>query len=200
MFRNRLSPIVIAMALLFTVLIAYAASASPAAQSDEEMMVLEFDIAENGTRFIVDETPQLDDGQPASGAEFITQGYLYPAGTLNGTNGTLPNGDPEFPDLVLGTWVCRGWFMGDGAHTTAGPVVVTTQIFDLGDAPGSTMIITDGFELADLNMPFSRAIIGGTGEYANAGGVQIQEALGYDEEPFGINLRVTLQVMTRAGS
>jgi len=66
------------------------------------------DIAENGTRFSPDETPAFPDGLPAYGAEFITEGYIYPAGTLTGPNGANPDGSPEFPNRVIGRWVCRG--------------------------------------------------------------------------------------------
>jgi hypothetical protein len=39
-----------------------------------------------------------EDDLPAYGNSFITQGYIYEYGTLNGSNGVLPNGKPEFPD------------------------------------------------------------------------------------------------------
>jgi hypothetical protein len=194
MIRNRSILWLVLLIVGLSIVLVYAVSASPVHQAAEGMM-LEYDIAEKGTRFVGDETPLHDDGLPAYGNEFITEGYLYPVGTLNGTNGVLDNGDPEFPDQVLGTWTCRGWHVGDGAHTQTGPVVVTTQIFDIGETPGSAMIVTDGFELADMNTPFLRAITGGSGEYVNAGGEQEQEVLGFDESPFGINLRVRLHVM-----
>ena len=60
-----------------------------------------------------------EDGMPANGNAFITRGYIYPAGTLTESNGTLEDGSPEFPDLVLGEWVCRGWFVGEGASPQA---------------------------------------------------------------------------------
>ena len=34
---------------------------------------------------------------PAYGNPFVTEGYLYPSGTLGGSNGVLPDGRPEFP-------------------------------------------------------------------------------------------------------
>jgi hypothetical protein len=56
--------------------------------------------------------------------------------------------------------------------------VVTTQIYDVGDGPGETTMVSDGIELIDLNVPFERALTGGTGQYARSEGVVIQEALG----------------------
>jgi hypothetical protein len=63
---------------------------------------------------------------------------------------------------VIGRWTCRGWHVGDGAHTPAGPWVLTHQIFDFGSAPGSESIVTAGFEYADVGTIFRRAIIGVT--------------------------------------
>ena len=98
--------------------------------------VLKFDVAENATRFVFDEAPVFNDGLPAYGNAFVTGGYIYEHGTLNGGNGVLPGGSPEFPDKVIGSWICRGWFVGDGAHTQSGAMVVTTQYYQFGDKPG----------------------------------------------------------------
>jgi hypothetical protein len=81
---------------------------------------IEVDIAEDGTRFVIDEAPVFDDGFPAHGNPFVTQGYIYPAGTLTDSNGVNPDGSPEFPDKVLGEWSCSGFFIAEGAHTTQG--------------------------------------------------------------------------------
>jgi hypothetical protein len=156
--------------------------------------VIEVDVAENGTRFLPDETPVFDDGLPKYGTEFITEGYIYPRGTLSGANGTNPDGSPEFPDKVIGRWTCRGWHVGDGGHTTAGPWVVTHQIFDFGEQPGAESIVTDGFEYADVGTIFRRAIIGGTGQYARARGEQIQTLLGFPNPSQGVSIRVNLDV------
>src|SRR5215467_12772636 len=164
MYRNRVFALFVSLALVTVTLLAYGASAPAAARSAEDTEILKFDIAENGTSFVPAEKPVFGDGQPAYGNPFITEGYIYPAGTLNGSNGTLKNGAPEFPDKVLGNWICRGWHIGDGAHTKTGPWTVTTQIFDLGKQPGITMLVSDGFELVDMHVPFERAITGGTGE------------------------------------
>ena len=154
---------------------------------------LTVDVAEAGTRFVFDEAPVFDDGYPAYGNSFITEGYIYPAGTLGDSNGVLANGEPEFPDLVLGKWTCRGYFVGDGAHTATGPWVVTTQIFDLGDQPGEEMIITEGPEYADIGRIGVRAITGGTGRYSKARGQMAQTLIGFNES-MGVNLQVSLDV------
>ncbi len=105
---------------------------------------------------------------PAHGNPFVTQGYIYPAGTLSDTNGVLPDDSPEFPDKVLGEWSCRGWLIGDGAHSTTGPMVITTQVYNFGGEFSAATLTTDGYELADIDVTIQRAITGGTGPYADA--------------------------------
>jgi hypothetical protein len=155
--------------------------------------ILRFDVAENGRRFVFDETPLFDDGAPAYGNEFVTEGYIYPFGMLNGTNGVNADGSPEFPDKVIGKWVCRGWHVGEGAKTVTGPWVVTHQLYDFADQPGRVSLATDGFELVDLNVPIQRAIIGGTGQYAQARGEATQTMLGFNQT-LGVVLRFELRV------
>lgn len=173
--------------------VAHAADDCKAKPSNGQTTVVEFDISEDMTRFFFDKDYTHEDGLPARGSAFITQGYLYPAGTLNGSNGVLPDGSPEFPELVLGEWTCYGYYVGDGAHTTTGAMVITTQVFNIGDAIGGTTIVTSGYEVADLNVPVSRAITGGTGEYKNAHGETSQQMLGLNATQ-GVVLRATLNV------
>ena len=160
---------------------------SPVASVTAEDGTLRFDVAEDGTRFIFADEPLHEDGMPAYGNSFVTQGYIYPEGTLDGSNGVLADGSPEFPDQVLGEWTCRGWFIGDGAHTTTGPWVITTQVFTFSD----TMLVTDGYELADIDVPAARAITGGTGLFSGTGGEGAQTLLGFNTTE-GANLRLTL--------
>ena len=175
-----------------------AAIATGAAPTDDEAAKrarpLELEIVENGTKFTVDETPAFPDGLPGFGAEFVTVGYIYPAGTIQGTNGVLPDGSPEFPDKVIGHWTCRGFHVGDGAHTATGPIVVTHQILDLGSNPGDEAIMSDGFELADVGTQIHRAIVGGTGPYAKARGEQLQTLVAFPNNAGGVSLRQTVEI------
>ncbi len=138
------------------------------------------DIAENGTRFTPDETPAFADGLPAYGAEFVTEGYIYPGGTLSGPNGANPDGTPQFPNLVIGHWVCRGWHVGDGAHTVAGPWVITHQLFSFGTPPGAQTIATDGYETPEVGVPIMRAITGGSGMFSDVRGEASQVFFGFN--------------------
>ena len=152
---------------------------------------LRFDVAENMARFVFAPQPIHEDGMPAHGNAFITQGYIYPAGTLTESNGVLADGSPEFPDKVLGEWTCRGWFVGDGAHTTTGPWVVTTQLYNFGTEAGDATLVTEGYEIADVGVTTERAISAGTGPFANARGEGEQVFLGFNASE-GVNLSFEL--------
>ncbi|MEM1253364.1 MAG: hypothetical protein AAGI69_13100 [Cyanobacteria bacterium P01_H01_bin.21] len=156
--------------------------------------VIRFDVAEDATRFIFDDAPLLSNGFPAYGNSFVTQGYIYPAGTLNGTNGVNPDGSPEFPNLVQGRWVCRGWFINeDGAVATSGEFVITHQLYNFGSELGSETIVSDGWELANVGEPVARAITGGTGRFSKVGGEAVQVFLGFNATE-GVNLTFEITV------
>ncbi len=162
--------------------------------------VIEVDIVENPRKFSFDETPAFNDGSPAYGGEFITQGFIYPKGTLELGKGVDAKGNPEFPDLVIGTWFCRGWHIGDGAHTQSGPIVITHQLFNFGEKKGAKTITTDGIELADIGEPIKRAITGGTGRFKRARGEQLQTLKGLNQFEtkqgplIGVKFRMKLSV------
>ncbi len=163
---------------------------SSAAQA-KQPEVIEFDVAEDMYRFIFDQDVAYDDGLPADGSSFITRGYLYPVGTLNESNGVNPDGSPEYPDLVIGEWICQGYMINDAGHATEGVWVFSTQFFQFGDEPGAETITTIGYELADVGEAISRAITGGTGKYNDARGESQQTLLGLNASE-GVNLRVQI--------
>lgn len=122
---------------------------------------------------------------PGNGATFVVQGVIYAgdyfathgdtAGLVAGSGGTFVAQDPQ---LVLGTWYCRGWFINKGMASSSGPFVATTQIYDLNNAGRkSGTIISDGIELIDMNTPWQRAVTGGSGFYKTASGEVTQEAI-----------------------
>lgn len=154
---------------------------------------LKFDVAENMSQFVFDEDPVFDDGMPKYGNTFITQGYIYPHGTLEDGNGVLADGSPEFPDKVIGSWTCRGWFVGKGARTESGPWVITHQYYDFGESHGEVSLITEGFELSETDRMIQRAVTGGTGPYQDARGQARQKLLGFNAAE-GVNLRFEVDV------
>ena len=168
---------------------AYAAS-----DGDDEVPseAFSFEIAENGTRFAFDEAPVFDDGMPGYGNPFVTEGYIYEAGTLADGGGVNPDGSPTHPDAVIGTWICEGTLIGDGARTETGPWVVSNQIFDFGEFDGHDTVVTSGVEISDIGKEVERAIVGGTGEHVGAVGTQRQvlEAFNASE---GVNLSITFE-------
>jgi hypothetical protein len=162
--------------------------AQPLAEASKAGEVMKFEVAEDGNRFVFTKERLFEDGMPQYGTPFVTQGYLYEEGTLNGSNGVLADGKPEFPDKVIGEWTCYGWMIGDGGHTTTGAWVVSTQIYKFDEEHGGGILVTDGFELADLNVAGERAITSGTGAFQEARGLQVQTLLGFTEQ-MGVNHR-----------
>ena len=153
------------------------------------------DVAEDGTRFVFDEAPVLENGFPAYGNGFVTQGYIYPAGTLGESDGVLADGSPEYPDLVIGTWTCWGYFIGDGADTDDGPWVITTQVFDFEpDQPGTDTLVTVGMETPAGLGPIDRAVTGGTGDFRLARGQMTQVTLGHNASE-GVNATFDFDVI-----
>jgi hypothetical protein len=162
---------------------------------DSATQKLKFDVAEDMTRFVFDQSVAFEDGMPRHGSSFITQGYIYPAGTLDGGNGVLADGSPEFPEKVLGEWTCRGWFVGDGAHAETGPMVITTQLYNFGSHLGDETFVSEGYELADVGVVIERAITGGTGPYTGAKGEVQQKFLGFNASE-GVNLTIEAEITT----
>jgi len=167
-------------------------SASTAnAPSGNDIEPFTFEIAENATRFAFDDAPVFDDGMPAYGNPFVTQGYIYEQATLADGGGVNPDGSPTHPEAVIGTWICEGVLIGDGARTVSGPWVVSTQVFDFDAFDGFDAVVTHGVETPVVGEPVERAVIGGTGSHAGAAGKQIQALEGFNGSG-GVNLTVTL--------
>jgi hypothetical protein len=196
---HRMKTVLLTLVAALTIAGALSIAFAPAnghAQESASTKTLAFDVAEDMSRFVFDQDVVHEDGMPKHGSAFITQGYIYPAGTLTESNGVLPDGSPEFPAKVLGEWTCRGWFVGDGAHAKTGPMVITTQLYNFGETLGAELLVSEGYELADVGVAIDRAITGGTGQYTGAYGVAHQTFLGFNATE-GVNLRLEIEVETR---
>lgn len=148
-----------------------------------------FDVSENHTRVFMAAAPVHDNGRPAHGNAFVSQGYIYPAGTLEAdTRGVLADGRPAFPDIVLGTWTCDGYFVGEGANAKTGVWIVSRQVFAFDD--GNT-IVTQGTEIVDAGIENPRPITGATGDYAHQNGSMVQTLLGFSEQ---MTVNVTFRI------
>ncbi len=194
--RKRWIILAAALAMAALAASAYGGGGQRAAPAERPAETLRYDVAEDATRFSFAPSPVDADGMPAYGNTFVTQGYIYPEGTLDGADGVLEDGRPQFPDKVLGEWTCRGYFVGQGAKTEKGPWVVTTQLFQVGGRFGKTTITTEGYELPEIGVPIARAITGGTGRFAAARGEHTQRLLGFGVGD-GVKLRMALRVRKR---
>lgn len=155
---------------------AIALSLAGVAQAEAPMA---FDVAEDHTRIHMAAAPVPENGMPAHGNAFVGQGYIYPQGTLaDGTVGVLEDGSPAFPDLVLGTWTCDGYFVGEGGNATTGVWIISRQTFAFND--GAT-VVTQGTEIADIGQSDLRPITGATGDFAEIEGGLIQTTLGFND-------------------
>ena len=139
------------------------------------------DVAEDFAKF----NPTLvkpTDTEPKRGSWFITEGSVYPAGTIQGTGNTF---DPNSAGAI-GRWFCRGTHLVSASEIPAAPLWVdTAQVYYLSTDENS--IVTDGLE---GNGIITRAITGGTGQFRGYLGKQKQEFLGFNSTG-GVNLRVT---------
>lgn len=170
--------------------VAALATAFSSAASAEQLAA--FDVAEDLSKFTYADSPVFDDGMPAYGNVFVTQGYIYPAGTLDGgVEGTLADGSPAWPDKVLGVWTCDGVFVGEGMRTEAGTILISRQVFEFNDG---SVIVTQGPEKIDFDTPFDRVITGGTGDYAELDGTMEQTLLGMTD---GYGVRLQLEIEDR---
>ena len=167
---------------------AIAAAAGPALS---EPFIQRFDVAEDHTRFVFAPAPVHADGMPAHGNPFVTQGYIYPVGTLNGDeSGVNADGSPTYPGLVLGTWTCDGWFVADGAHTTSGTWLISRQTYEFANGE---ILISQGPEAADVGKMQVRPITGATGSMEDNEGVIFQRLLGFNDH-MGVKARFEISV------
>ena len=164
-----------------------ASSGAPAIASNDKQkdsrdtIVFTVDVAEDFSLF----SPTLvrpTDTQPERGSFFVTEGNVFPAGTIQGDGATF---DPSSAGAI-GRWFCRGTHLVSAAEFPfSARAVHTAQLYLL---PGeSRSISTEGVE---GNAPVVRPITGGTGPFRGYVGEQKQEMLGFNASG-GVNLRVT---------
>jgi hypothetical protein len=110
------------------------------AQPPKERVIFTVDVAEEFSLF----SPTLvkpTDTQPECGSFFITEGNLYPAGTIQGDGATF---DPNSSGSI-GRWFCRGTHLVGASEIPAAAFWVdTAQLFFLPDDARS--IATEGLE------------------------------------------------------
>lgn len=161
-----------------------------------------FDIASIPQKVVFDEAPSFaEDQMPAHGNQFINQGYIYPYGFLDKHDGVADNGEPAFPEHVIGFWTCRGSFIADGAHTLAGPWIESTQYYEFylkrgyeqGKFDTRASLVSEGYELVETDTAFFRAITGATGTMRDQFFGQVEQRfLGFTSS-MGVKLRFRIR-------
>jgi hypothetical protein len=146
-------------------------------------MQFTFDVAEDMALFV---EPRVPVGtEPLRGSFFITEGKIFPEGTIPSTNGE--QFDPNAISGEIGRWFCKGTFLVAGSvFDKSAEAVFSDQVYLFPG--GQRSIATTGTE---GNGSVVRPVIGGTGIYAGYTGEQRQQFLGFNKTG-GVNLRVTI--------
>jgi hypothetical protein len=152
------------------------------------------DIAADCNRFITEGNGHLA-ANPKFGDYFMQEGVIYRPGTFErhcpGGDGCglLPDGTPQFPNAVIGKWTCYGSFVGNGIATEAGVWLYSTQVyeFDVEELAenvythGRHLITSHGPERIDEDVPWFRAVTGGTGKFQHVTGEVQQTKIGFNQ-------------------
>jgi len=148
---------------------------------NQEKIEFTFDVSEDMNKYV--EHRVAAGVEPVRGSQFITEGAVFPAGTIPGKGEQF---DPNSPG-ARGTWFCKGVFLVKGSEFDKSPqAVYSDQVYLLpSDLHSITTSGTEG------NGTAIRAVTGGTGAYTGYVGVQRQQFLGFNKTG-GVNLRVTI--------
>jgi hypothetical protein len=150
-----------------------------------EHIEITIDVAEDMNLFV---EPRVPTGtEPLRGSFFVTEGKIFPAGTIPSSNGE--HFDPNAVAGAIGTWFCKGTFLVRGSvFDKSALAVLSDQVYLLPNDRQS--IATTGTEGAGETV---RPVVGGTGPYAGYTGEQSQRFLGFNKTG-GVNLRVTIKL------
>jgi hypothetical protein len=150
---------------------------------DRAPVVFTVDVAEDLAGKFVPTFVKPEHAQPERGSFFVTEGRIFPAGTIHGDGATF---DPNSRGHV-GVWICRGTHLVAASDIPAAPLWVSTaQLFVLG-RQGKEQLATEGVEGAGT---ITRIVTGGAGNYTGFVGEQRQTFLGFNPTG-GVNLRIT---------
>jgi hypothetical protein len=170
--------------LCLAALMALGGSSSAARSPEKEQPVIfTVDVAEDLAGKFVPTFVKPEHTQPERGSFFVTEGRIFPAGTITGDGATF---DPNRSGHI-GVWFCRGTHLVSASEIPAAPLWVNSaQLFILG-RQGKEQISTEGVEGAGTIV---RIVTGGAGNYTGFVGEQRQTFLGSNPTG-GVNLRVT---------
>jgi hypothetical protein len=172
-----------AAVLCLVALMALGTSSSAATPEKDQPVVFTVDVAEDLAGKFVPTFVKPEHTQPERGSFFVTEGRIFPAGTITGDGATF---DPNRSGHI-GVWFCRGTHLVSASEIPAAPLWVNSaQLFILG-RQGKEQISTEGVEGAGTIV---RIVTGGAGNYTGFVGEQRQTFLGFNPTG-GVNLRVT---------
>ena len=178
--RSRRAVLAAAAAMLTAVSFA---AAPLAAAGDRDPIVFTVDVAEDLAGKFVPTLVRPEHTQPERGSVFVTEGRVFPAGTIQGDGASF---DPNRSGHI-GVWYCRGTHLVSASEIPAASVWVdTAQLFVLG-RQAKEQLSTEGIEGSGT---VRRVVTGGTGNFAGWRGEQQQTFLGFNPTG-GVNLRVT---------
>ena len=153
------------------------------ARKGSEPIVFTIDVAEDLAGKFVPTFVKPGDTQPERGSFFVTEGRLFPEGTIQGDGADF---DPNRSGHI-GVWFCRGTHLVAASEIPAAALWVNSaQLFIIG-RQGKEQIATEGVEGAGT---VTRIITGGAGNFVGFVGEQRQTFLGFNATG-GVNLRVT---------
>jgi hypothetical protein len=157
-----------------------------------EPIVFTVDVAEDLAGKFVPTFVKPEHSQPERGSFFITEGRVFPAGTIQGDGaGFHPSQSGH-----IGVWVCRGTHLVAASQIPAAPLWVSSaQLYVLG-RQGKEQLATEGIEGKGT---VTRIVTGGAGNYAGWTGEQTQTFLGFNPTG-GVNLRVSFKLLPPSGS
>lgn len=183
---RRLRPSTRRVALATALALAAGSVTAPLAAAGDrtpEPIVFTVDVAEDLAGKFVPTLVKPEDTQPERGSFFVTEGRIFPAGTIQGDGADF---DP-YRMGHIGVWYCRGTHLVSASEIPAAAVWVdTAQLFVLG-RQAKEQLSTEGIEGGGT---VRRIVTGGTGNYAGWRGEQQQTFLGFNPTG-GVNLRVT---------
>jgi hypothetical protein len=166
-------------------------SNGPPAPRERKTIELTVDVAEDLAGKFVPTLVKPGDTQPERGAFFVTEGRVFPAGTIKGSGADF---DPNRTGHI-GVWICRGTHLVAASDIPAAPLWVSSvQLFVIG-RQGKEQLSTEGVEGGGT---VTRIVTGGAGNFAGFVGEQRQTFLGFNPTG-GVNLRVTFILRPVAG-
>ena len=152
-------------------------------KKETEPIVFTVDVAEDLAGKFVPTFVKPEHTQPERGSFFITQGRIFPEGTIEGDGASF---DPNRSGHI-GIFICRGTHLVSASEIPAADLWVSTaQLFVIG-RQAREQLATEGIEGAGT---VTRIVTGGTGNFAGFVGEQKQTFLGFNPTG-GVNLRVT---------